>query len=230
MATFAFVHGAFMRGAHFAPVIEALREAGHAAVAPDLPSLDPEAGAAEYARVIAAALDGAPDAIVVGHSMGGLTAPVVTTLTPVRRVVYLAALIPEPGRSFDDVSWHDPEVNAPYVAQTHPHASEDGSAIVGPARAAEVSFHDATPDRKQWAYALMRPQQWKILREPCPLDAMPDVETEVMVCRDDRLVNPAWGRRVARDRFGVDAVEIDGGHCPMVSRPHDLAATLLSLL
>ncbi|HVL90743.1 MAG TPA: alpha/beta hydrolase [Actinomycetota bacterium] len=229
MATFAFVHGAFMRGAHFAVVAERLRGAGHRTVAPDLPATDPAAGAAEYARLVAAAAGDTGDLVVVAHSMGGLTAPVVATLRPVRRIVYLAALVPEPGRSFDDVSWHDPRIAAPYVPQTHSLASEDGSASVGPARAAEVYFHDASPARRQWAYSLMRPQQWKILREPCPLDAMPSVDATVVACRQDRLVSPSWLSHVASERLGTEAITIDGGHCPMVSRPGELVRLLIAL-
>ena len=71
-----------MRGAHFAVVAERLRGAGHRTVAPDLPATDPAAGAAEYARLVAAAAGDTGDLVVVAHSMGGLTAPVVATLRP----------------------------------------------------------------------------------------------------------------------------------------------------
>lgn len=231
MTTIAFVHGAYHSGGHFDLAAAALRGAGHRVVAPDLPAADPAAGAREYAAAVAAALDGAgEDVVVVGHSMGGLTAPVVAALRPVRAVVFLAALIPQPGRSFDDVGWHDHTISAPYVAQTVPHASEDGSASVGPARAAEVFFHDAPWPRKQWAFSLLRPQQWRVLQEPCPLETMPAVDYHAIVCRDDRMVSPDWTARTAKEQLGADAIWLDGGHCPMVSRPDDLAAALLPIL
>jgi len=226
MTTFAFVHGAYHRGAHFARVVEVLRADGHKAVAPDLPATDPDAGAAGYARVVAEAIGDASDVVVVGHSLGGLTAPLVATLRPVRRIIYLAALVPEPGRSFDDVSWQDPAINASYAVQTVPFASEDGSASVGPARAGEVFFHDASWRQKQWAVSLLRPQQWRVLQEPCPLTAMPDVENRFVVCRADRVVDPDWSVRIARERFGTEPVMLDGGHCPMVARPAELARVL----
>jgi hypothetical protein len=31
-------------------------------------------------------------------------------------------------------------------------------------------------------------------------------------------------RRAARERLGVEAVDVPGGHCPHVSRPEDVAA------
>jgi pimeloyl-ACP methyl ester carboxylesterase len=33
-------------------------------------------------------------------------------------------------------------------------------------------------------------------------------------------------RRTARERLGVEAVEIDAGHCPHVSRPDEVAAII----
>ena len=41
--------------------------------------------------------------------------------------------------------------------------------------------------------------------------------------------NPAWELTAARDRLGVEAVEIDGGHSPMLSRPVVLAEVLHEL-
>jgi hypothetical protein len=33
-------------------------------------------------------------------------------------------------------------------------------------------------------------------------------------------------RRVVRERLGIEPDEIDGGHCPFLSRPRDLASRL----
>jgi len=46
-------------------------------LAPDLPCEDIAAGTAEYARVVTDGLAGREDAIVVGHSLGGMTIPLV---------------------------------------------------------------------------------------------------------------------------------------------------------
>ncbi len=43
---------------------------------------------------------------------------------------------------------------------------------------------------------------------------------------DDRLFPPGFLRRVARDRLGITPDEIDGGHTPALSRPHELADRL----
>ena len=47
-----------------------------------------------------------------------------------------------------------------------------------------------------------------------------------VLCTEDRVVNPTWSRRVARTRLGVDAIELPGGHSPMIVDP-DLIADML---
>jgi pimeloyl-ACP methyl ester carboxylesterase len=64
--------------------------------------------------------------------------------------------------------------------------------------------------------------------EPWPLDAWPHVPTRVLLCRDDRLFPTRFVRRVARQRLGITPDEIDGGHCPALSRPKELADRLES--
>jgi hypothetical protein len=39
-------------------------------------------------------------------------------------------------------------------------------------------------------------------------------------------VSPEWGRRVAPERLGVDTIEFQSSHSPMLSRPADLANLL----
>jgi len=48
----------------------------------------------------------------------------------------------------------------------------------------------------------------------------------VLICRDDRLFPLHFLRRVARERVGITPDEIDGGHTPALSRPHELADRL----
>ena len=46
------------------------------------------------------------------------------------------------------------------------------------------------------------------------------------MCAHDEGVNPAWMRRVARERLGVEPVELAAGHFPMISAPDALAEVL----
>jgi hypothetical protein len=52
---------------------------------------------------------------------------------------------------------------------------------------------------------------------------MPDVPTRSLLCRDDRLFPADFMRRITKERLGITADEIDGGHCVALSRPLELA-------
>ena len=55
---------------------------------------------------------------------------------------------------------------------------------------------------------------------------LPRVRAEYFVCSDDAAVNPAWMRRVARERLGLQPVELAAGHFPMITVPDALAEAL----
>ncbi len=67
------------------------------------------------------------------------------------------------------------------------------------------------------------------MSQPWPLTAWPDVPTRVLVGRDDRLFPAAFQRHVARERLGIEANEIDGGHLVALSRPRELVERLETL-
>ena len=68
------------------------------------------------------------------------------------------------------------------------------------------------------------------LTEVTPLTVWPDVECRSIVCRDDRAINPVWVRSSARQRLGVEAIEIGGGHSPFLTRPAELARLLNTMV
>ena len=229
MATFALVHGAWHGGWCWERVAADLEARGHAVVAPDLPGEDPEAGASDYADVVCAALDGAGDeVVVVGHSLGGLTIPIVAARRPVRRLVFISAFLPEVGRSLNDQlrgfpeAFHEDFRRLSGQVVVHP----DGSSSWPQEAAIEVFYADCDPDFARWAAARMGPQCWRPAREVTPLEAWPEVEALAVVCADDRSRSPDWLRSEARRRLGVEPVELPGGHCSFLARPAALTAVL----
>jgi hypothetical protein len=44
------------------------------------------------------------------------------------------------------------------------------------------------------------------------------------------MVSARWARNAARDRLGIDPIEIEGGHSPFLSRPRELAGLLAGLV
>lgn len=179
---------------------------GHAAVAVDLPSDQEPAEWPDYVRTVADAVAGsARPVIVVGHSLGGFTAPLVCARIPADLLVLLAAMIPAPGERFGD--WWK---NA---------GCEAGGAD-------DVFYHDVPDDLAAAARRRARDEKARALSQPWPLDSWPETETRYLLCRDDRLFTAAWARRHARERLGIEADEMDGGHYVSLSRPAELADRL----
>ena len=100
MTTFALVHGAWHGAWCWERLAPLLRDHGHRVVAMDLPSDDRSATVDTYADVVCGELNGHADVVLVGHSLAGLTIPLVAARLPVRHLVYVCALIPDIGRSF----------------------------------------------------------------------------------------------------------------------------------
>jgi pimeloyl-ACP methyl ester carboxylesterase len=232
MTTFCLVHGAWHSAACWDPTVAELRGRGHDVIAMDLPCSDATAGIEEYVDVVLDALGDAQDVVLVGHSLGGLTAPVVADRRPVRELVLLAALVPKPGVAMsEDVATFDDTYAAGWEHRAAQQlVGQHGSSSWPVEAAVEVLYHDCEPALALWAARQLRPQAWTVAGQASPLRAYPDVETHAIVCADDRVLNPDGGARLAKARFGARVTWLEGGHSPMLARPEALADALTSSL
>jgi pimeloyl-ACP methyl ester carboxylesterase len=229
MTSFALIHGG-MHGAWCWSLLEQeLRADGHETATVELPAEDPDAGVDVYASVcLEAFTDLSDDVVVVGHSTGGLTVPVVAERRPVGRMVFLCALIPKVGMSVEDQLVEEPDINSSSAAMGGRHIS-GGVHRRDPASAKALFFDDVDDELAEWAVAQLRPQATKPLEEVSPLRTWPDVPSTYVMGRADRCINPAWARREVPRRLGVTPVELDGGHSPFLARPRALADVLAAL-
>jgi pimeloyl-ACP methyl ester carboxylesterase len=227
VATFALVHGAWHGAWCWDPLVDELERAGHRAIAFDLPSDDPAAMFSTYADVVVEAIDGAgDDVVVVGHSLGGHTIPLVADRRPVGALVYLCALLPDPGRSLLEVFGEEPDALLPRYQAGIEADERDRSVWVDFEVAREVLYADCDEAAARGAFERLRPQAQVAYGAPCPLDRHPDVPTRYVICTEDAIVNPEWSRRTARQRLGIEPIELAGSHSPFLSRPAELAALL----
>ncbi len=90
----------------------------------------------------------------------------------------------------------------------------------------DVFYHDVAPRLAAEAKRRERDERSKALLEPWPLASWPDTRSRYLVCRDDRMFVASWARRHARERLGIEADEIPGGHYVTLSRPRELATQL----
>ena len=229
MTSFALIHGGMHGAWCWSLLEEELRTDGHETVAVDLPAEDPDAGIDVYASVCLEAFADLPDdVVVVGHSTGGLTVPVLAERRPVGRMVFLCALLPEPLVSVRDQLAAEPDINSSGAAMGGRQIS-GGVHRRDPASAKALFFDDVDDELAEWAVTRLRPQATKPLEEISPLRAWPDVPRTYVMGRADRCINPVWVRREAPRRIGVTPVELDGGHSPFLARPRALADVLEAL-
>jgi pimeloyl-ACP methyl ester carboxylesterase len=196
----------------------------------DLPCDDVAAGCSEYAAVVVDALRDVDDrVVVVGHSLGGLTIPLVAAARPVAQLVFLCGFVPRPGRGPWELEDGEP---SPFgEAFGGFERDELGRTVWRDADAAIAALYaDCDPSEARAAAARLRPQGPLPNSQPCPLDELPHVPTSVIFTRDDPAVSVAGVRWTAKDRLGgIEPIELPGRHSPMLARPAELAEVLLRL-
>jgi pimeloyl-ACP methyl ester carboxylesterase len=226
--TFGLVHGAWHGAWCWEKLVPELEARGHSAVAVELPCEDPEAGLTRYAELTDDALGSADDVVLVGHSLCGSVIPLAARRRPVAHLVFLCALLPEPGKSATDRYASEDVFVDGFRGQTT--TREDGASYWADAQAAiRCFFHDCATEDAAWAAARLRPQSAAPRLEPWPEDPLLDVERTSILCRDEQCIRPDWSRGVSRELLGVEPIELDGGHSPFLSRPAELADVLVRL-
>jgi len=221
------VHGAWLGGWCWTHLAPHLQDRGHAVVTVDLPGSSPGVRSLDYARVVLDAVDDVDaDLVLVGHSLAGLTIPIVAAHRPVRRLVYLCGVLRDPGRSLAQSSDDGTDADMTPEPLVGLDFQEDGtSQWADEVAATRFLCQDAEPALARWAFRRLRPQ-YSLWTEVSPIDHWPDAQASYILCTDDRLVSPQWARRAAQEKLGVQAVELPGGHSPYLSRPAELAEVL----
>ncbi|HEY2301212.1 MAG TPA: alpha/beta hydrolase [Acidimicrobiales bacterium] len=224
MTTIALVHGAYHGGWCWDHLVPLLRARGFETVAPDLPCDDAGAGIDEYAAVVEAALEGQADVVLVGHSLGSLTIPVVASRRPIRRMIFLCSVPTGPGPAIDGQL--SDMVSDAFVTATRFH-DEQGRELLENSDARGLFFDDCSAADASWAVSMLRPQSPRPLVEPSPLRAWPATPQSVVLTSDDRVLNREWAVAAARERLaGPEPILLPGSHSPFLSRPPDLADVL----
>ena len=214
MATYALIHGGGDSSFHWHLLEPELRDLGHDVVAPDLPCEDESAGLAEYADTVVEAVGDRTELILVAHSLGGFTAPLLADRLPVELIVLVAGMVPSPGESFGEWS-----TNTGW-GEASRKAGVDWSDEIA------VFYNDLPREKAEEAMSHARSQADRPVEEPWPLESWPSVPTRYILCLQDRCFPPDWMRGVVRDRLGIEPDEIESGHCAALSRPRELAERL----
>jgi pimeloyl-ACP methyl ester carboxylesterase len=228
--TFVLVHGAWHGAWCWGLLVAELERRGSSAIALVLPSDEPDADASRYAELVAAACEAAEGPVtLVGHSLAGLVLPRVAMLRPVAsRYVFVGGAIPLPGHSFAEQFGLESIKAEPDMHATQADDLER-SYWPDPEQAIAGLYHDCPRELAEWAASKLRPQARAAPREPFAADELPALEGGYVLSREDRMFDPDWMRSAARERLGMEPLELGGGHSPMLSRPAELAELLLRL-
>ena len=190
---------------------------GHVAHLVDLAVVPADSSAAVFAASVADQVD-ARHPIVVAHSGAGLLIGAIAVAIGARHQIFLAAAIPDGQQSLMTELQHhaDAMFNPDWIGR-------DPTSNVTDAR--EFLFHDCDEPTTEWALTSLRGfHPALVYDEPVPLDT--STPATVVVPDADRTMRPAWMKQAARDRLGIVATPIGGGHCPHVSRPEQFAALI----
>lgn len=228
MTTFALVHGAWGSGWHWASVPGELRAMGHEVVAPDLPCEEPAATFDHYAAVVLDALgDAGEDVVVVGYSLGGHTAPLVASRRPVRELVFVGAMLPEPGLSLmDQLARGDAQLRRDYLAGIEGPGAEGISRWVDFEVYHRTSCHDCPEPVARERFRRSRGQAVGPFTRPCSLASLPDVPMRYLLYTEDRIVDNDFWRSAVPERLGIAPQEFPGSHSPMAADGPALARVL----
>jgi pimeloyl-ACP methyl ester carboxylesterase len=221
LSTFVLIHGAGDVGWYWHLVEAELRARGHDVVAPDLPADDDSLLLDDYADAVVSAIGDRRDLVIVAHSFGSFTAPLVAARLPVAALVFVAGMVPSPGEAPND--WWSRTGHRQAVDE---RAARDGG-LTGSDDPYVCFYHDVPRELAKQALSKERAHPSAACGSaPWPLDALPDVPTRFVLCTEDRLFPPEFLRRVVTERLGVIPEEIAAGHCVALSRPKELADIL----
>ncbi|WP_153504369.1 alpha/beta hydrolase [Cumulibacter manganitolerans] len=224
MATFILIPGAGGAGlAYWGDVVADLRRRGHLGVPVEIQADDPALGLPEYAAITDAAIGTHRDVVLVAQSMGGFTAPMVAQREAVRRIVLLNAMIPLPDESPAD--WFQTT-----GAEAARRAANAAAGLPAELSIEELFLHDLPPQAVAEMRGADREPAATPFGQPCTFEAWPDVPIHVLVAAEDRMFPATFQQRIARDRLGITADFMPGGHLVARSRPHELVDRLVGYL
>lgn len=232
MANFVLVHGGGHGGWCYKPVAQRLRAAGHTVYCPSLTGLgerdhllsadiDLETHIADVVQLLF--FEDIEDAILVGHSYGGMVITGVADRCPQRvgHRVYLDAAYPDDGQSLVD--------RAGPMMKVARAMGEDRDGIelaLCPSMEVVQMMGITDPDMQQWVLQRLRPHPWKCFTQQLHLED----EARMRAIPESHIICSS-----AADRFDLERMTkasegrvwaIDTGHDLMLTEPDWVAARL----
>ncbi len=224
--TFVLIPGAGGSPWYWHLVTPILQEHGHGAVLVELPAADDHAGLSEYANAVVRAIGNRDPKhlVLVAQSLAGFTVPLVCREVRPALLVLVNAMIPKSGETPGE--WWG---NTDQAKAKHEKDLRDDRDPDAPFDPLIDFFHDVPQHVVDDAWAQGEPRQSDaVFRSPCNFGEWPSIPTRVLVGHDDRFFPAEFQRRVARERLGISADIVPGGHLVALSHPEELSERLLA--
>jgi pimeloyl-ACP methyl ester carboxylesterase len=219
-SSFILIPGAGGMAWYWHRVVPVLEQGGCQAVAVDLPADDPSKGLDDYADIVIRAIGGRSNVVVVAQSLAGFTAPLVCAHEAAGGLIFVNAMIPQPGETAGAWWGNTGAVDARIAA-----ARSEGYT---PQFDLPTYFlHDVPEAVLRGGPLRQREQSDPVFGQPCQFERWPRIPMQVIAAADDRFFPLEFQKRIAWERLNAEVEVVPGGHLVALSEPEELAARLL---
>ena len=237
MKTFILIHGSWHSAWNWHRVIPLLKQAGHEAIAVDLPGMGRDKTPIGEVKMkttvekLCTLMDSIPGKVIlVGHSKNGIMISQAAEYRPdkIERLVYLAAYLIPNGKTQREYSLQDTEGwLKPYVTQ-HP---DTNSHTLQPDIYKEGLYHDCDGHITELAKVLLSHEP--VESGITPLQLTPEnfgrVPRVYIECTEDRAVTPFIQRKMYTEMPCEKVYSLPTSHSPFFSKPEMLVDILLDV-
>ena len=235
--TFMLIHGSWHSAWNWYKVKPLLEDMGYAVIAPDLPGmgrdktpLDSVSFSGTVDR-LSRLLDGvAGKVVLVGHSKNGVLISQLAEQRPekIEKLVYLAAVLPEDGKSAVDYFKLDTgEVLGPHIVSD----TVRNSSMLLPEIYREGLYHDCAEEITEMAKIILSPEPRQTATVPVHLtpERYGRVPRYYIECTEDRAITPPLQQLMYQKSPCKKVYRLPTSHSPFFSRPRELCRMLAEI-
>jgi pimeloyl-ACP methyl ester carboxylesterase len=239
MARFVLVHGAYGGAWCWDRVRPRLEAAGHTVETLDLPGSGDDQTPVDQVtlescagRVCEVLESRAGQAVLVGHSMGGVVATQAAGHCPdsIASLVFVCAFMPANGQSLLDLAGL-PEGAADQIQANIVIEGDPPVAVLSDEALADAIYNRCTPEQTTLGVARNRPQPVAPFAAPVVVDdeVLAKIPRSYVLTTEDHSIPLALQRRMISEHPCRRVVELETDHAPYLSATGELVAALLDV-